>query len=92
MLEEVEAIKMQVEINFLLRDILFRRKIDTTRLVKLLNAAVDKARRRGRNKFAEQRAKHLAESLQGGAGMAHKMANSDNLLPPRRLVIKSEDE
>ena len=92
MLTDIEATIMRCEIKLFIVEIYLRREIEITSLVKLLNATVGKARKRGRDELAEQRAKHLAESLLGGAGTAHKMANADNLLLPLRLVIRSENE
>ena len=60
--------------------------------MKLMGSIVAQARKRGRENLATQRAEHLAKSLLGGAGNAHKMGNADNLLPPLRLVVKSKNE
>ena len=82
---------MHAEILFVLEDIMFERPLDECDALALLDKAVTLARQRGRDKLAKQRAEYLAKCLIGGAGKAHKIANVDNLLPPLRLVVKSND-
>ena len=91
LLGEMEALRMHAEILFVLEDIMFQRTVNETDLFKLLGDTIAQARKSGRAKLDKQRAEYLAKCLLGGAGKAHKMANSDNLLPPLRLTIKEKD-
>ena len=92
MLNERETLRIHSEILFVLEDIMLLKEVNGSDVLTLLNAAVAKARKNGREKLAEQRAEYLAKCLIGGAGKAHKMANADNLLPPLRLVIKATNQ
>ena len=83
---------MHSEILFVSEDFMLQREVNASDVLTLLGSAVAQARKRGREKLAEQRADYFAKCLIGGAGKAHKMANADNLLLPLRLVIKCKDE
>ena len=87
MLEEREALRMHAEILFVMEDIIYQREVKAHDVLSLLGSAVAQARKRGKEKLAEQRAEYLSRCLLGGAGKAHKIANADHLLPSLRLVI-----
>ena len=92
LLEEREAAHMYAEMLFVLIDIALNETVKAEKLMKLFERTVNKARKKGKDKLAAQRANHLAQCLSGGAGQAHKMANADNLLPPLRLVLETKDK
>ena len=84
--------KLRAGIGFVLDDIDFGEVANAGEVLTLLNETVERASKRGLEKLQEQKAEQLTRSLRCGAGLAHKMANIDNALPPLRLVIEGEDE
>ena len=86
------ALRIKVEIVFLI-DAFERNKFyNTSEITKLMEEMTDRAMNKGKAKAKEAYEDQVAQSLKNGAGAAHKRTAIDHALPPLRFTFREKDK